>query len=77
LVVDSIFLTPNIILRTYADKEASHFDADSDKNIDKVRQIIYHQSESQRINEVQRFLALTAEYIQNVGKQFIIKLSKD
>jgi len=72
LVVDGLFYTPNEVLRTFSDKEASHYDKNSDDKIDKLKEIIHHNYfKGGNINEVDRFLIETATYIVTVSNNLL------
>ncbi|OGD88319.1 hypothetical protein A3D81_02420 [Candidatus Curtissbacteria bacterium RIFCSPHIGHO2_02_FULL_40_17] len=72
LVVGGLFYTPNEVLRSFADKEASHYDPKSDSRMDKLRGIIHHNYfQGRNINEIDRFLIQTAEFVVGSTKELL------
>lgn len=72
LTVDGQSYTPNEVLRLFADKEASHYDADSDAKMDKLRTITHHNYfKGKNINEIERFLIQTANFVVECTKELL------
>ena len=47
----------------FGDKEASHYDPNSDERLNKIKNIIHHTSSGRVVNEVERFLIQTSEFV--------------
>jgi len=71
LVYEGEYYTPNEVLKTFGDKEASHYDPNSDKHLDKIKNILHHITNDKTINEVDRFLIQTSEFVVKAISNFI------